>query len=152
MELTTHTSAPGFTDMGWDIGQQGQVSCPLYCSRQGTLMLGAGASLATRIYLRPIRYIGAQFSRVFVVYGLSVITTKGTNPTLGRISGPVPLGTPRSTRSLFSHLSPIPSSHYNGMSSAPHSPMPASSALSSGRGTAACLSRNVTLLAITSVR
>jgi len=64
------------------------VPRPLYRQGQGTLMFGAGAGLTPRRNLSPIRYIVAQFSRLFVVYHRRLGGTKGTDLTPGYIPRP----------------------------------------------------------------
>ncbi len=77
---------------------------PLYGQRQGALMLGAGARLATGPNLTPIRYEMAQLSRVFIIYLLNVIDTKRTNLASRYISRPARPFTSRFVSSSSSHL------------------------------------------------
>ena len=56
-------------------------------------MLGTGTSPSTRRYLSPIGNIISQFLRVFIIYYLRLIGTKGTDLTSGYIPGSGPLCT-----------------------------------------------------------
>jgi hypothetical protein len=83
------------------------VPRPLYRQCQGTLMLGTGASLTPRRNLTPIRYIVAQFSRLFVVYHHSIRGTKGTNLTLSYIPRPTLPSRPCFARPVPVHSSKL---------------------------------------------
>jgi hypothetical protein len=61
IKLIAYTNAPRLIDMGGNEWQEGQVPCPLYRYRQGTLMLSTGTSSTPGINLSPIRYVTAQF-------------------------------------------------------------------------------------------
>ena len=80
---------------------------PLYRQRQGTLMFGTGASFTPRRNLSPIRYIVAQFSRLFVVYHRSIGGTKGANLTPGYIPRPILPSEPCFARPLPVHSSKL---------------------------------------------
>lgn len=133
---------------------------PLYGYRQSPLMFSASTSPTTRRNPSSIRYILAQFNRVFIVYLLNLLATKGTNLTLRYVLCSSPFCTPRSISFLCNHAffsyfqsGLLNSNFYSvGTSSGPRSLVLASSSPPSGRVANACLSRNITLLAIISGR
>jgi hypothetical protein len=72
---------------------------PLDGGGQGTLVPGTGTALATGGDFTPIRNIGTQYRRVFIVDVFNLIPTEETDFTLGDILGP-----PRLTRPVVSRL------------------------------------------------
>jgi hypothetical protein len=85
--------------MSGDKWQQSQMPRPLNGGRQGALVSGAGAALTPGGDFTPIRYIGAQYRRVFVVDILNLIPTEETDFPLGYIFSPT-----RSPRPVVSGL------------------------------------------------